>query len=305
MPWYFFAFLAPALWALSNHIDKYILSRYLKNGVIGALVIFGGIIGFIFSLGVFIFVPHKLLALSFINEIIIVFNGALLIIALIPYYYALSKDETSIVTPLYQTIPIFSYLLGFFILGERISPIQIFAGFLIIIGALIISLNLDSSKIKIKKDVFFLMMLSSFLVALYFLIFKFVAIHENFWGTTFWEYIGVVFIGIFLFIFIGNYRRQFLKILKENSISIISINGLNEVITIGSKLLVNYASILAPLALVTVANGFQPFFVFLYGILLTLFFPSFAKEKINKKYILQKSFAIIIMFIGMYLLIFV
>ena len=302
MAWYFFAFLAPALWAVSNHIDKYVLNRYLKNGSIGVVVIFGGIVGFIFSLLIFIFTPHRMLVLNPFYELVIIGNGILLIAAMIPYFYALAQEETSMVVPLYQTVPIFSFILGFFILGETISPVQISAGLLIIIGAVFISLDLEN--VKIKKRTLLLMLSSSFMVAVYVLVFKVVAVKENFWGSVFYEEIGVMLAGLFLFAFMKNYRNQFIIILKKNRVSVISINGFNELVNIGAKLLVNYASLLAPIALITVANGLQPFFVFLYGIVLTLLFPSFAKETLEKKYIAQKLSAIAVMLLGTYLLIF-
>ncbi len=302
LTWYLLAFSAPALWAVSNHIDKYVLGRYLKGGSIGALVIFGGIVGFIFSILIFILAPHQLLALTPFHAAIIIINGILLIAAMIPYFYALSKDETSIIVPLYQTVSIFSFLLGFAVLGETISVMRIFAGILIIAGAVMISVDLEN--LKIKKGVLLLMLLSSFMVAIYILIFKIVALQENFWGSAFYEEVGIALAGLLIFTFTGRYRRQFLTILKENRLSIIGVNGLNELVNIGAKLMVNYASLLAPIALVTVANGLQPFFVFIYGIALTLFFPKVAQERVDRKHLAQKVVAIIIIFAGSYLLIF-
>ncbi len=243
-----------------------------------------------------------MLVLNPFYELVIIGNGILLIAAMIPYFYALAQEETSMVVPLYQTVPIFSFILGFFILGETISPVQISAGLLIIIGAVFISLDLEN--VKIKKRTLLLMLSSSFMVAVYVLVFKVVAVKENFWGSVFYEEIGVMLAGLFLFAFMKNYRNQFIIILKKNRVSVISINGFNELVNIGAKLLVNYASLLAPIALITVANGLQPFFVFLYGIVLTLLFPSFAKETLEKKYIAQKLSAIAVMLLGTYLLIF-
>lgn len=116
MKWYILAFLSPLLWAISNHIDKYILSRYLKNANTGVLAIFAGLVGFLFSVAILIFSPENILGINAINGIIIVFNGALLIVAFIPYYFALNKEDASSVVPLYQTIPIFSFILGFLFL---------------------------------------------------------------------------------------------------------------------------------------------------------------------------------------------
>ena len=65
----------------------------------------------------------------------------------------------------------------------------------------------------------------------------------------------------------------------------------------------NYALLLAPVALVFVVNeGFQPFFVLFIGLILAIFFSSISEEEINKKILIQKLLAIIVMFIGTYLI---
>ncbi len=304
MHWYLLAFLSPLLWAVSNHIDKYILSRYLKNANSGVIAIFAGIVGFFLSLIIFLFSPKDILGIGLINGIIIVLNGALLIIAFIPYYYALNNEDASTVVPLYQTIPIFSFLLGFLILRETVTLTQILAGICIIVGATLISIDLGKTKIALKKRVLFLMLLSSFLISIHFLIFKFVAIEGTFWRTVFWECLGTVLVSAFLLIFIGNYRRKFVSVIKENSMAVILINVFNEVLNIGAKLFANYASLLVPVVLVNLANGLQPMFVFLIGLLLTIFLPFLGREEITKKYIIQRVMAIVILLIGTILLVY-
>src|SRR5688500_240491 len=52
-------------------------------------------------------------------------NGMLTVVAILLYFYALHEDEASFVVPFYQTIPVFAFLLGYFILGETLSLSQI------------------------------------------------------------------------------------------------------------------------------------------------------------------------------------
>jgi hypothetical protein len=63
-----------------------------------------------------------------------------------------------------------------------------------------------------------------------------------------------------------------------------------------------FAYMLAPIALVLLANSFQPIFVLGIGILLTIFFPKISVEKIEAKNLWQKVIAITITGIGTYLL---
>jgi drug/metabolite transporter (DMT)-like permease len=45
MPWLIYAFSGPVLWALSIHIDKYLVERYFKQGSVAVLMVFTAIIG--------------------------------------------------------------------------------------------------------------------------------------------------------------------------------------------------------------------------------------------------------------------
>lgn len=301
MNWFLIALLAPALWSICNHIDKYLISKYFKGSGTGSLLIFSSLIGVFVLPIIFVFHP-EVLSIDPLYGLLIAINGALYILALIPYIYALEKDEASIVMPLYQTVPIFSYILAFIVLKESLTTAQLLASSLIILGAIFITLDLSGKKIRFKKQVFGLVLLSSFLVALNGLIFKFVAIRETFWTTSFWEYIGFATLAVLLFTFVKPYRRQFLFVIKRNKIPVIGLNGFNEVINVIGKLSMNFAMLLTPLALAWVVNGFQPFFVLFYGIILTVFFPKLGNENLSKKHLSQKIFAIALMFLGSYLL---
>ncbi|MDP2672158.1 MAG: EamA family transporter [Candidatus Daviesbacteria bacterium] len=301
MNWFFIALLAPALWSVTNHIDKYLISKYFRGGGTGSLMIFSSLIGLFVVPFVYVFHPN-VFNIQPTLAILIAFNGFLYVLGLLPYIYALQKDEASIVVPLFQTIPVFSYVLAYFVLGETLTTQQIIASMLVILGAITLSLDLTDKKPKFKKVVFGLMFLSSFMVALNGLIFKFVAIQADFWTTSFWEYVGFALLAFILFTFIKSYREQFLSVVKANKVPVLSLNALNEVINIIAKLSMNFATLLAPLALVWVVNGFQPFFVLLYGVVITLFFPKFGTESLLKKHLIQKVIAILIMFVGVYFL---
>ena len=236
-----------------------------------------------------------------LNSILIAINGFIYILAVLPYFYALQKDEASICVPLFQLIPVFSYVLAYFILGETLTNNQILGGLLVVAGAIGISLDLSNKKkIKFKKEVFWLMMLSSIIFALNFLFFKYFAIQSSFWYTSFWEYVGFTIFAALLMIFVKSYREQFISVMKTNRVFVITLNGLNEILNIIAKISFNFASLLTPITVTWIVNGFQPFFVFTYGVILTLLFPKIVNEKIDKNSIVHKITAILIMFAGTY-----
>lgn len=301
MNWFLIALIPPALWSVTNHIDKYLLSKYFKGGGVGALMIFSSLIG-IFVLPFLLFFHPEVIDVSLQTALLVMLNGALYILAIFPYFYALQKDEASIAAPLFQLIPVFSYVLAFFVLGETLFIKQIIGGLLVVFGAIGISLELKrGERIRLKKGVFWLMMLSSLIFSLNFLFFKFFAVDSGFWTISFWEYVGFVVFAILL-LFIKSYREEFLSVMKSNRLAVLSLNGLNEVVNLIAKVSFNFASLLTPITLTWIVNGFQPFFVFTYGVVLTLFFPQISKEKIGGKDLLQKIVAMLIMLAGTYFL---
>lgn len=105
-------------------------------------------------------------------------------------------DEASTVMPFAQMIPIFGFILGYFILGEILNTKQLFACLIVIIGIAILSLNLADGKIKIKKKIILLMLTWAFLFAVSDIIFKFITINEgNYWTSLFWEFMEEYFWG--------------------------------------------------------------------------------------------------------------
>ena len=301
MNWFLLALVGPALWAAVNHIDKYLVSKYFKGGGTGALIIFSSLIG-LFVLPVILVIHPNVLAISPVQAALQTAGGILYVLSILIYFHAIQRDEASIVVPLFQTIPVFSFLLGFVLLHESLTVTQLIGSGIVVAGGIFLTLDFSLKEPKFKSAIFFLMLTASFMMALSFLVFKAVAIETDYWTTAFWGYVGSVLVGLVFLICVGSYRRQFLSVLKENNARILSLNATNEVLTVIGNLLFQYASLLAPLALVWAVNGFQPVFVLVYGLLITRFFPQVGEENLERKQLMQKAVAILIIFAGTYLL---
>jgi hypothetical protein len=70
------------------------------------------------------------------------------------------------------------------------------------------------------------------------------------------------------------------------------------------NIVVAFALILAPVALILLMESFQPIFVLFIAVILALFFPKLATEKVDKRHMWQKIFAIVVTGFGTYLLLF-
>jgi len=296
MSWFLIALIGPILYAIANHTDKYLIEKYLKGGAVGSLIIFSSIFSIV-AVPVVLLIHPSVFGVDVFHGIILTINGMLVVLAVLCYFYALKKDEVSYVVPFYQTIPIFGFILGYLILGETISVIQAIASVVIILGALVLSFELGD-KIRFKKEVVLLMLTASILYAINSVVFKSIALNDGFWLSTFWSLIGKIILGVIFFVFIKTYRFQFIEMIKENKIVVLGLNSLSETMFIIAESVTGYATLLAPLVLVLLVNSFQPLFVFVIGVLLTLFLPKISQESLSKKNLIQKVIGIGLIIVG-------
>ena len=299
MDWLFFALIPPFLFALSNRIDKYLLEGFFR-GQTGALILFSSFIS-ILTLPIIYLIQPSVVSIPIFYAMVMILVGILYVVYLFPYFAALKLEEASKVVPIFQSIPLFGVILGFFILGDTLSFNQIIAGILIIAAAFGLSLDINLKKIVFKKKVLLFMLFASFLIALSYVLLKLVAINTDFFTALFWEQVGCLIIGLVLLLK-KNYRKEFVAVFKINSGKIIGLNIFNEIINIMAHFIFAYASLLVPVGLVWIVNSSQPFFILLLGVTITLFFPWLGKESISKKSLLQKAFFIGLMVLGAFIL---
>jgi drug/metabolite transporter (DMT)-like permease len=301
MNWFFISLISPALWAICNHLDKYLLGHFFKGASAGAPLIFTGFSAITLTTIIAIFHPavfHITVGLA----VLAVIGGASYIFGLIPYMYALQKDEASRVVPLFQLVPVFTYFLALIFLQEVLTFKQITAVLLIIGGAFLLSAELGIGSFKIKRSVLLLVALSSLLLSLNGLVFKAVATESNFWTASYWSYVGVIFAGAVLLCGVRTYRNALLKIIRQRQLTVLGLTAFNESISIIARLTYWFAATLAPVALVQVVSSAQSLFVFIYGLALTIFIPKFGSESVIKAHLVQKLVSIAIILMGSYVL---
>lgn len=302
--WFLVSLISPIVLSIVNHADKYLLSKHFKGRGIGSIFLFSSLFSIVVLPILIIIKDTEIFNISVKNALSLIFIGMINPIAFYLYLKALSHEETSVVVPLLQMIPVFGYLLSLPILGEVLTTQQLFASLLVILGVVILSIDFDiDNKLTIKKRVLFYVAMSSFFFALHDVLFKLIAIDDgSFLISTFWQYLGLTIFGIMVFIFNSKFRNQFLDIFKTKNYKILSINFISETLYIIANLTNNFATLLAPITLVLVVSSYQPLFVFTIGIILTIIVPSITMEKLSLKHLVQKALSIIIILIGSYFL---
>src|SRR3954470_9512291 len=221
--WLLFAFSGPVLWALSVHLDKYLVERFFKQTNVAVLLVFTAWIGVLLMPVIAFYHPH-VLDLPRESIALMMLSGLLYMGAMCFYLQALQTEDATVVAPFFQASPVFAYALAYVVLGERLSDLQLLGGFLIICGALLISIRLHSPRGAFKLRLVALMLVCAFALSISSLIFKMYALEDEFWTTTFWMLAGEAIFGAGLLAIRSN-RQQFAKLMRENTGALLAING--------------------------------------------------------------------------------
>ena len=301
MSWVFFAFSGPVLWAISVHLDKYLVERFFKDTSVAVLLLFTAFVGLLVLPFIAYFQPG-VASIGLRSIALIVLAGIFYMSAMLLYLQALQSEEASVVAPFFQSGPLFGYVLAYLVLGETLSRLQMAGGAMIVGGAAIVSLRFapahpaggsgagGGGNRRFKTRLAVLMLGCGFILALSTLIFKIFALEVDFWTTTFWLFAGEALFGAALLL-VPSYRTQSMALLRANTAALLSINASNELINLGGALGNRYALLFAPLSLVQAIGSTTTLFVFVFGIVLSLVYPSLGREDSVAGELAQKGIA--------------
>ncbi len=294
---YFFALIPPLLDSTINFLDKFLLSKQKISSTV--LTIYSGIFAFITGLIVIFFTG--LFPTSLQTMIVLIASGFCGLFILITYFKALTLDEASRVASLFQFVPVFVLLLSFIFLHETLLLKQyIGCGVIIIAGFLFSVRKGDNSLIKINKALWY-MIAASIISAFVYILFKIGVTQIGFWQSIPYEGFGNLLAAV-CFIAYRNNRKKLRLETRQISKKVFVYLSISEFIYRLSRLSFYFALLLIPASIVSVLQGFQPLFLLIEGVILSLWFPHILKEVVNKKTIKIKLFAVVGVFVGLFLL---
>lgn len=298
--WLLFAFSGPVCWAASTHIDKYLVEKYFKHSNTAVLMVFTALIGILMLPFIWWFEP-SVLRLPLFSVAVMMASGLLYMGAMLFYLQALQTEEASVIAPMFQLSVLWGALLAYLVLGETLTLPELGGVALILCGSLLLSLDPSLHFRRFKWRFVFLMLLCTFILALSSVIFKFFAVADAYWSTTFWTYAGEAIFGAVL-LSIPAYFRQFILLLRVNTGAVLSVNAANELINLGGGLGVRFALLLAPVAIVQALSSTTTLFVFGFGVLLTLLAPSLGREDLSRANLIQKCASALLVAAGIVLI---
>jgi len=287
------ALIAPVCFAANNFIDHFLIEKKINSAAV--LTIFASVFGL--AVGVLVLALVGFPVLPWGQTALLLLSGALIGIAIFPYYLAIATDDPSRVVPFFQTIPVFVVVGGYVFLREPVSSSQLAGIGAITLGAFLLSVKKFNFGLFRLRRSLWLMLLSSLCIAASIVLFRFVVVNQEFWPSLGYDILGEGLGGLLLLLF-ARYRRQSMQELKKISLNLGLIFGANQAVYLAGRALAYKAVALAPAALVAAVGGVQPFYVLIVGTALSVWFPSFIKEDIRQSVIALKVSAICLIFIG-------
>ncbi len=303
--------------------DKFLLSKKIHSSIVYAF--FVGIWSFlnVFLLFLDPWVPH------FQELIIDLLAGVLFLATLIFWYKALHQSEATRVVPIVGALtPVFSFLLSYAFLGDKLGERQLLAFTVLIIGGVLISvkhtkfyeLKMLAERTKnVFGDVFghfhagfrptqrllINSVISAFFFAAYYVMAKYIYSHQPFIGGFVWSRMGS-FIGVILILFVPAWRHQISEhnnhpgskkkmnwffFLTVRASAAIAFIFLNRAISLGNVSLINSL------------QGVQYVFLILLVLFISRRYPHISKEELGGGVIFQKVCGALLVGIGLYMLV--
>ncbi len=292
--WFYFALLSSVLISGVNIIDKILISDYKIPPLVYVLVISATSLMPLVTLAFFHITPLPLGILAFT-----ILVGFVRIYYTLPYFKALMVEEVSRVIPLLQLTPVFVLILSSLVLHEALRPQDYVAFGLLVLGGTLFAIRLTSG-IRISLA-FYLMILSSFLLALYSVTLKYLFSVQDFYTIFIWVQIAG-FITFFQFIPFKPFRSSLITTYKITSRQIGVILIAEQAVAYVSVFAYNYAIAHGPITLISSVGATQPLFVLLFATILSYRFPRVLREELTRMDIALKVLGLIVIFAGTYLI---
>ncbi len=295
--WLIFALSAPLLWGFTNVVDSVIRRKYLHSEF--ALTWFFAIFRLPFVLLIFAFTGIQIP--DTVSVFFLFLAGAFWTIPFSLYYKAMENEEASRVALLLQMTPLFTLVIAFFLLGERLTLTQLPAFVLLILGGGLASLKRLEKTWHFSKA-FWLIALATLLWAFSDVLFKkFEASFTHFLPAFAIYFFGSFVVALFM-ILPARGRAKLAGQFKDLPGRAWAFLIFSLVAGIFGSLSFAYALTLGKASLTSVLIGTQPLFVLGLGLLMALFISEIRKEELSKEALLVKGISFFLLMGGLVLL---
>jgi drug/metabolite transporter (DMT)-like permease len=306
MTWLIFVAITVFIDSIRIFIDNYVSDVYFKGKDAAAQKLLYGYLLIPFAIVTLIITGFDF-DVTPLNVALTLFVGGLINgISGIFYYKTLEIDDSTNLGIFIQLAPVFYLVLGWLFLGETFSPLQLL-GFAIIMAApliIVLSTRKKSRKIRIKA------ILYSFLYVFIAVVSNLIFIRGNDrTDASFVTTISIVLLGKgladLLIVWCNpKWHRRWYQVVRRSRKKVFRPMLANFCVGTAKEFTYRAALATAPtVAIASVASdSSEPIVIFFMGLLLTLIWPKFGREKLNKKTIIVHLIATILVVTGIVIL---
>lgn len=296
-----------AVFSGSSHIyiDNYISDVYFKGRGAVSQKLFFAVAFVVIAIILAAISGFDFFALEPKIYLFLILSGALSSLAGIPYYKALEIDDSTNLGIFIQIAPVLYLILGWLFLGESISLLQI-AAFVIIMLApflIIATARKRSRKVKLRA------ILYAFLYVLISVVGHLIFVKESSYEISFVGSMALVMFGkgvgnAIIMALRPKWSKRFVSVYQSSRRKVLRPLLGTLFFSTAKDFAYRAALILAPsVALASAASdSAEPIMIFFMGIVLTLIWPKFGREKLTRKSVLVHLLATVLVVIGVVLL---
>lgn len=305
MEWFLCIVIAVLIGACRIFINNYITDYYFKGKDANAQKNFYWLPFIITGLSLICISGINFGDIPFYTYLFFFLTGASTAIAGIFYYKALELSNSTDFGIFSQLSPIFYLILGWFFLGQSITSIQLIAFFIILSGPILIVLTTRkrSRHLKIKAILYTLLDIAISAIAASI----FVKLDSS--NINFASEIGLILLGngignAIIMLLKPKWRKRYHFVLKSSHYKVLFPLICDAILEVVVKFARNYALIIASSIALTSAiiDSTKPLVIFFIGILFSILWPKFGREKMNRKTIIVHLIATILVVIGICLI---
>lgn len=305
MSWILLILIAIIATAFLFFIDNYTSDFYFKGKDANGQKMFSGPAFLVLGI-VFLFVG----GLDFVNAdpkslVLLFVSGLLVSLSGIAYFKALEIDNSTNVSIFVQLRPVLYLIIGWAFLGDSLSMKQLLAFLLILlVPFLIIATTRKRSRDTQIKAVLYII-----IYVLIRVIGDLIFVKEHVSEINFVTEMAFIFLGkgvcdLLIMYTHPKWRKRFNYVLKHSNKRVLFPISSAVTISVVRTFAYQLALITAPtIAIVSAAtDSITPIMVFFLGVIFTILWPKFGREKLNRKIILVHLVATILVAIGIVLI---
>jgi drug/metabolite transporter (DMT)-like permease len=297
MLWTILGIIAAATWSVSAFIDNYLADVIFKGKKPQAVKVINGPVNIVLAIIFAIVMQVQIPELWQIG--VLLFSGALNAIGTLAYYQALKREEATGIAIFYQLQPVFFLLIDYFIFNEKLNPHQLIGLIAILLAPLVIIFA------QRRKNARRTEIIAAMLLVLYVVLATISA------EITIRFSAGLNFLSVFVFFILGrgitdtiigltpSVRKRHQFILKKFGTKYSLTAALNQAICTAADFLYRYALVLGIAAIASaLTNAAELVLTFIFGIIFSIIWPNFGREKLQRRLVASHIIAIILCIIG-------